>query len=80
MPPCYKAGISKFYLQFQECQISLKCYSSFFFFFFFFKVEEGVLVSGTSLTNGLIQTDHDTKKVGAEKDEKKKSALQFLVH
>ena len=39
-----------------------------------------MLVSGTSLTNGLIQTDHDTKKVGAEKDEKKKSALQFLVH
>ena len=38
-----------------------------------------MLVSGTSLTNGLRQTDHDTKKVGAEKDEKKKSALQFLV-
>ena len=38
-----------------------------------------VLVSGTSLANGLIQTDHDTKKVGTEKDEKK-SALQFLVH
>ena len=32
----------------------------------------GVLVSGTSLKYGLIQTDHDTKQVGAEKDEKKK--------
>ena len=50
------------------------------FFFFFLKWRRGVLVSGTSLTNGLIQTDHDTKKVGAEKDEEKKSALQFLVH
>ena len=35
---------------------------------------KGGLVSGTSLTNGLIQTDHDTKKVGPEKDEKKKCA------
>ena len=31
-----------------------------------------MLVSGTSLTKGLIQTDHNTKNVGAEKDEKKK--------
>ena len=46
---------------------------------FFFKEGRGVLVLGTSLTNSLIQTDHDTKKVGAEKDEKK-SALQFFVH
>ena len=37
-----------------------------------------MLVSGTSLTNGLIQTDHDTKKVGAEKDEKKKVRYNFL--
>ena len=38
-----------------------------------------MLVSGTSLTNGTcrIQTDHDTKKVGAEKDEKKKCATIF---
>ena len=49
------------------------------FFLVFFKWRTGVLVSGTSLTNGLIQTDHDTKKVWAEKNEKK-SALQFLVH
>ena len=40
----------------------------------------GVLVSGTSLTNGLIQTDYDTKKVGAEKDEKKKcTTISYAV-
>ena len=44
---------------------------------FFFKRVEGVLVSGTSSTNSLIQIEHDTKQVGAEKDEKK-SALQFF--
>ena len=46
-----------------------QCYESFF-------LKGGVggvaMVSGTSLTNGLIQSDHDTKQVGAEKDEKKK--------
>ena len=36
--------------------------------FFFLKGGRGVLVSGTSLTNGLTQIDHDTKKVGAEKN------------
>ena len=37
-----------------------------------FERGEGVLIPGISLTNGLIQADHDTKIVGAEKDEKKK--------
>ena len=61
--------------------LALQLFFFFFFFFFFFLINEGrgVLISGTSLTNGLIQTDHDTKKVGAEKDQRKKSALQFLV-
>ena len=53
------------------------------FLFFVFKWRRGVLVSGTSLTNGLIQTDHDTKKVGQKRMRKKKKCATIscaLMH
>ena len=45
-----------------DARDSVMIFFFFFFFFFFFLEGRGLLVSGTSLTKGLIQTDHDTKK------------------
>ena len=47
------------------------------FIYLFLKWRRGVLVSGASLTNGLIQTDHDTKKFG-QKRMGKKVCYNFL--
>ena len=47
--------------------------------FFFWKGGRGMLVLGTSLTNGLIQTDHDIKKSWGRKGWEKKS-LRFCFN